>query len=106
MTSDMVIRTMQVFLYTGGIVAFWQITKHMPKALYTLLECITVMTCSVLLLTPISMIIEFVLGGNIDTTMMITGVLAGVSLLSTLWMVMVQSSRELQGKKQYQYVVL
>jgi len=38
--------------------------------------------------------------------MMITGVLAGVSLLSTLWMVMVQSSRELQGKKQYQYVVL
>jgi hypothetical protein len=106
MTSDMVIRTMQVFLYTGGIVAFWQITKHMPKALYTLLECISVMACSVLLLTPISMIIEFVLGGNIDTTMMLAGVLASVGLLCGIWMIMVQSSRELQGKKQYQYAVL
>jgi len=106
MTLDMVIRTMQVFLYTGGIVAFWQITKHMPKALYTLLECISVMACSVLLLTPISMIIEFVLGGNIDTTMMLAGCLAGVGLLSGIWMVMVQSSRALQGKKEYQYVIL
>jgi hypothetical protein len=106
MTLDMVIRTMQVFLYTGGIVAFWKITKHMPKALYTLLECISVMACSVLLLTPISMIIEFVLGGNIDTTMMLAGCLAGVGLLSGIWMVMVQSSRALQGKKEYQYVIL
>jgi len=106
MNLDMVIRTMQVFLYTGGIVAFWQITKHMPKALYTLLECISVMACSVLLLTPISMIIEFVLGGNIDTTMMLAGCLAGVGLLSGIWMVMVQSSRALQGKKEYQYVIL
>ena len=97
---------MQVFFYTGGIVAFWQITKHMPKALYTLLECIIVMTFSVLLLTPFSMIIEYILGGNIETTMMFVGCLATVSLLSTMWMVMVQSSRELQGKKQYQYVVL
>ena len=106
MTLDMVIRTMQVFLYTGGIVAFWQITKHMPKALYTLLECISVMACSVLCITPISMIIEFVLSGNIDTTMMLAGVIASVGLLSGIWMVMVQSSRALQGKKQYQYVVL
>jgi hypothetical protein len=106
MTSDMVIRTMQVFLYTGGIVAFWQITKHMPKALYTLLECISVMACSVLCITPISMIIEFVLSGNIDTTMMLAGVLASVGLLSGIWMIMVQSSRALQGKKEYQYVIL
>ena len=106
MTEEIINRTMQVFLYTGGFVAFWQITKHMPKALYTLLECIIVMTFSVLLLTPFSMIIEYILGGNIDTTMMFVGCLATVSLLSTMWMVMVQSSRELQGKKQYKYVVL
>jgi hypothetical protein len=52
------------------------------------------------------MIIEYILGGNIDTTMMFVAGLATVSLLSTMWMVMVQSSRELQGKKQYKYVVL
>jgi hypothetical protein len=106
MNEEILHRVMQVVIYTGGIVAFWQITKHMPKALYTLLECIIVMTFSVLLLTPFSMIIEYVLGGNIHTTMMFVGCLATVSLLSTMWMVMVQSSRELQGKKQYQYVVL
>jgi hypothetical protein len=106
MTEEIINRVMQVAIYTGGIVAFWQITKHMPKAIYTLLECITVMTCSVLLLTPISMLIEYVLGGNIDTTMMFFAGLSTVSLLSTMWMVMVQSSRALQGKKQYQYVVL
>jgi len=106
MNEEIIHRLFQTVLYTGGIVAFWQITKHMPKALYTLLECITVMTCSVLLLTPFSMIIEYILGGNIDTTMMFVAGLATVSLLSTMWMVMVQSSRELQGKKQYQYVVL
>ncbi len=106
MNEEIIQRTMQVLLYSGGIIAFWQITKHMPKALYTLLECITVMTFTVLLLTPFSMIIEYVLGGNIDTTMMFVGGLASISLLSTMWMVMAQSSRELQGKKQYQYVVL
>jgi hypothetical protein len=106
MNEEILQRVMQVFFYTGGIVAFWQITKHMPKALYTLLECIIVMTFSVLLLTPFSMIIEYILGGNIETTMMFVGCLATVSLLSTMWMVMVQSSRELQGKKQYKYVVL
>jgi hypothetical protein len=106
MNEEIIHRLFQTVLYTGGIVAFWQITKHMPKALYTLLECITVMTCSVLLLTPFSMIIEYILGGNIDTTMMFFAGLATVSMLSTMWMVMVQSSRALQGKKQYQYVVL
>jgi len=106
MNEEIINRALQVFLYTGGIVAFWQITKHMPKALYTLLECISVMACSVLLLTPIAMIIEYILGGNIHTTMMFAGCLAGVGLLCGIWMVMVQSSRELQGKKQYQYVIL
>ena len=106
MTEEIINRTMQVFLYTGGFVAFWQITKHMPKALYTLLECITVMASTVLLITPIVGILEYILGGNIDTTMMFAGCLAGVGVLSAVWMLMVQSSRELQGKKQYQYVIL
>ncbi len=97
---------MQVFLYSGGIVAFWQITKHMPKALYNLLEYITLLTVTALCVTPISMLVEYILGGNIHTTMMFVAGLATISMLSTMWMVMVQSSRELQGKKQYQYVVL
>ena len=106
MTLDMVNRLLYVAVWGGGIVAFWQITKHMPKALYTLLECITVMTFTVLFITPFSMLIEYILSGNIDTSMMFLAGLATVSLLSTMWMVMVQSSRALQGKKQYQYVVL
>jgi hypothetical protein len=106
MNEEILHRVMQVAIYSGGIVAFWQITKHMPKALYTLLECITVMTFTVLFITPFSMLIEYILSGNIDTTMMFVAGLATVSLLSTMWMVMVQSSRELQGKKQYKYVVL
>ena len=106
MNEEILHRTMQIFLYSGGIVAFWQITKHMPKALYTLLEYITLLSVTALCVTPISMLVEYILGGNIDTTMMFFGGLATVSMLSTMWMVMVQSSRELQGKKQYQYVVL
>jgi len=106
MTEEIINRTMQVFLYTGGIVAFWQITKYMPKALYTTLECISVMASTVLCMAPIAGILEYILGGNIDTTMMFAGSLAGVGLLSGIWMVMVQLSRELQGKKQYQYVIL
>ena len=106
MTLDMVIRTMQVFLYTGGIVAFWQITKHMPKALYTLLECISVMAVFVLCITPVALLIEYILAGNIDLSMMFTGCCASLGLLSGIWMVMVQSSRALQGKKEYQYVIL
>ena len=106
MTLDMVNRLLYLVVWGGGIVAFWQITKHMPKALYTLLECITVMTFTVLFITPFSMLIEYILSGNIDTSMMFLAGLATVSLLSTMWMVMVQSSRALQGKKQYQDVIL
>jgi hypothetical protein len=106
MNEEILQRTMQVFLYSGGIVAFWQITKHMPKALYNLLEYITLLTVTALCVTPISMLVEYILGGNIHTTMMFVAGLATISMLSTMWMFMVQSSRELQGKKQYQYVVL
>ena len=106
MTLDMVNRLLYVVVWGGGMFAFWQITKHMPKALYTLLECISVMAVTVLCVTPISALIEFVLVGNIHTTMMFVAGLCGVGLLSSIWMVMVQSSRALQGKKQYQYVVL
>ena len=103
MNEEILHRVMQVAIYSGGIVAFWQITKHMPKALYTLLECIIVMTFSVLLLTPFSMIIEYILGGNIDNTMMFVGSLCGASFLSVLWMTLVALSREWQGKEQYKY---
>ena len=106
MNEEVIQRLMQVFFYTAGTVAFWQITKYMPKALYTILECISVMASTVLCITPIVGILEYILAGNIDTTMMFAGCLAGVGLLSAVWMFMVQSSRELQGKKQYQYVIL
>ena len=106
MTLDIINRLFYVVVWGGGIIAFWQITKHMPKALYTLLECISVMSVCVLCIMPISALVEFVLGGNIHTTMMFVAGLATISMLSTMWMVMVQSSRELQGKKQYQSVVL
>jgi len=106
MTLDMVNRLLYVVIWGGGIVAFWQITKHMPKVLYTFLECISVMAMSVICIMPIAMIIEYILGGNIHTTMMFAGCLAGVGLLCGIWMVMVQSSRALQGKKEYQYVIL
>ena len=106
MTLDMVNRLFYVVVWGGGIFALWQITKHMPKALYTLLECISVMSLTILCITPVSALIEFVLGGNIDTTMMFVAGLTVVCFVSTLWMVMVQSSRALQGKKQYQYIVL
>jgi hypothetical protein len=106
MNEEIIQRALQVFLYTGGFVSFWQITKHMPKTLYTTLECITVMASTVLCITPISGLLEYVLGGNINTTMMFAGCLAGVGFLSVVWMFMVQSSRELQGKKQYQNVII
>ena len=106
MTLDMVNRLFCIVVWGGGIVALWQITKHMPKALYTLLECISVMSVTVLCLTPVAGLIEYVLGGNIDTTMMFVAGLTVVCFICTLWMVMVQSSRALQGKKQYQYVIL
>jgi len=106
MTLDMVNRLFYIVVWGGGIVAFWQITKHMPKTLYTLLECISVMAMNVLCISPLSMLIEYILNGNIHTTMMFVAGLCFVGLSSAIWMVMVQSSRALQGKKQYQYVVL
>ena len=106
MTLDMVNRLFYIVVWGGGIFAFWQITKHMPKTLYTLLECISVMAMSVLCISPLSMLIEYILSGNIHTTMMFVAGLCFTGLLSGIWMVMVQSSRELQGKKQYQYVIL
>ena len=106
MTLDMVNRLFYIVVWGGGIVALWQITKHMPKALYTLLECISVMSVTVLCITPVAGLIEYVLGGNIDTTMMFVAGLTVLCFICTLWMVMVQSSRALQGKKQYQYVIL
>ena len=102
----MVNRLLYVVVWGGGIFAFWQITKHMPKALYTLLECISVMAVTVSCIMPISALVEFVLYGNIHTTMMFVAGLCGVGLLSAIWMIMVQSSRALQGKKEYQYVIL
>ena len=106
MTEEIINRTMQVFLYTGGFVAFWQITKHMPKVFHNMLEYIVLLSFAVACVMPIACLIEYILAGNVDTTMMFTGCCASVGLLSGIWMVMVQSSRELQGKKQYQYVVL
>jgi uncharacterized membrane protein len=106
MNEDIIHRLLYVVVWGGGIIAFWQITKHMPKALYTLLECISVMSVCVLCIMPISALVEFVLGGNIHTTMMFVAGLCFAGLLCGIWMVMVQSSRALQGKKQYQYVIL
>jgi positive regulator of sigma E activity len=64
------------------------------------------MAVFVLCITPVALLIEYILAGNIDLSMMFTGCCASLGLLSGIWMVMVQSSRALQGKKQYQYVVL
>ncbi len=106
MTLEIINRLFYVVVWGGGIVAFWQITKHMPKALYTLLECISVMTVCISCIMPISALVEYILGGNIDTTMKFVAGLCFVGLLSAIWMVFVQSSRALQGKKQYQYVII
>ena len=106
MNEEVINRTMQVFLYTGGFVAFWQITKHMPKVFCNFLEFVTMITASLALISPVAMLIEYIVKGNPDVSVMFMGCLACVSFLSTLWIVMVQSSRALQGKKQYKYVIL
>jgi hypothetical protein len=106
MNEEILHRLFQVVIYTGGIVSFWQITKHMPKVFYTTLECISVMVCTVLLAMPIVALLEYILGGNIDTTMMFAGVLASVGFLCAIWMFMVQCGRELQGKQQYKHLVM
>ena len=106
MNEDILHRTMQVVIYSGGIVAFWQITKHMPKAFHNLLEYIVLSSLPVFCVLPIAGIIEYILGGNIDNTMMFVGCIFGVSLLCVLWMVLVSLSRSMQGKEQFKYVIL
>ena len=106
MTEEIIQRALQVFLYTGGFVAFWQITKHMPKVFHNFLEYIVVSSCAVACGLPIVGVIEYILGGNIHQTMMFAGCICGVSLLCVLWMVFVSLSRAWQGKEQFKYVIL
>ena len=106
MNEDIIQRLMQVFFYTAGTVAFWQITKTMPKVFHNLLEYIVVSSCAVACGMPIVGVIEYILGGNIHQTMMFTGCICGVSLLCVLWMVLVSLSRSMQGKEQFKYVIL
>ena len=106
MTEEIIQRTMQVFLYTGGFVAFWQITKHMPKVFHNMLEYIVLLAFAVACVTPIAVVIEFILVGNIHNTMAFVGSICGVSFLCVLWMILVALSRELQGKEQFKNVVL
>lgn len=106
MNEEIINRTMQVFLYTGGIVSFWQITKHMPKVFHNLLEYIVVSSFAVACVMPISGILEYILGGNIDNTMMFVGCICGVSFLSVVWITLVALSRSMQGKEQYKYIFL
>jgi hypothetical protein len=103
MTLDMVNRLLYVVVYTGGTVAFWQITKHMPKVFHTLLEYIIVSSFAIVCVMPVVGLVEYILGGNIDNTMMFVGSLCGASFLSVLWMTLVALSREWQGKEQYKY---
>ena len=106
MNEDIIQRLMQVFFYTAGTVAFWQITKNMPKVFHNLLEYIVVSSCAVACVMPIVGVIEYILGGNIDNTMMFIGCICSVSLLCVLWMVLVSLSRSMQGKEQFKYVIL
>ena len=106
MNEEILHRLMQVVIYTGGFVSFWQITKHMPKVFHTLLEYIVALSGTVLLGLPVVGIIEYILGGNIDNTMMFGGCLCSVSLLCVLWMLFVSLSRSMQGKEEFKYVIL
>jgi hypothetical protein len=106
MTEEIIQRMMQVFFLTAGSVSFWLITKHMPKAFYNFLEFVTMTLTSLALVSPVAMLIEYILKGNVDVSVLFMGCCASVSFLSTLWMVMVQSSRALQGKKQHDYAIL
>ena len=106
MNEEIIHRLFQVFLYTGGTVAFWQITKHMPRVFHNLLEYIVLLSFAVACVMPIVGVIEYILGGNIDNTMMFVGCICGVALLCVLWMVLVSLSRAWQGKEQFKYVIL
>ena len=103
MNEEILHRLFQVFLYTGGIVSFWQITKHMPKAFHNFLEYIVVSLGAVACVMPIVGVIEYILGGNIDNTMITVGCICGVALLCVLWMTLVSLSRAWQGKEQFKY---
>mgnify|MGYP006878261973 CR=1 FL=1 len=106
MTLDMVNRLMYLVFWGGGIVAFWQITKHMPKVFHNLLEYITLLSFAVACVMPIACLIEYVLIGNIHNTMAFVGCVCVVSFLSVVWMTLVGLSRSMQGKEQFKYVVL
>jgi hypothetical protein len=106
MNEEIIHRLFQVFLYTGGFVSFWQITKHMPKAFHNLLEYIVVSTCAIACGMPIVGVIEYILGGNIHNSMMFTGCICGVSVLCVLWMVLASLSRAWQGKEPFKYVII
>ena len=106
MTEEIIHRLFQVVLYTGGTVAFWQITKHMPKAFHNMLEYIVLLAFAVACVMPIACLIEYILIGNIYNTMTFVGCVCGVSFLSVVWMTLVGLSREWQGKEQFKNVVL
>ena len=106
MTEEIIHRLFRVVLYTGGFVAFWQITKHMPKVFHNLLEYTTLLSFAVACVTPIACLIEYVLIGNIHNTMTVVGCVCGVSFLSVVWMTLVGLSRSMQGKEQFKYIIL
>jgi len=106
MNEEVIQRLMQVFFYTAGTVAFWQITKHMPKAFFNILEFLIVTPFYLLWMFPIAGLIEYILGGNFDMTFNFAGCLCGVSFMSLLWLVLATLSREWQGQRQYKYVIL
>jgi hypothetical protein len=106
MNEEILHRLFQVVIYSGGFFAFWNITKHMPKAFHNFLEYIIVSSMTVCLGLPVVGILEYILGGNIEITMMFAGCLCGVSLLCVLWMLFVSLSRSMQGKEQFKYVIL
>ena len=106
MTEEIIQRTMQVFLYTGGFVAFWQITKHMPKVFHNMLEkFVKYSSMAIFYGMPIAVVIEFILVGNIHNTMAFVGSICGVSFLSVVWMTLVGLSRSMQGKEQFNVVL-
>ena len=107
MTEEIIHRLFQVVLYTGGFIAFWQITKHMPKVFHNMLEnFVKYSSMAIFYGMPIAIVIEFILVGNIHNTMAFVGCVCGVSLLCGLWMVLVSLSRALQGKKEFKNVVI
>lgn len=106
MTEEIIQRLMQTFFFSVGAISFWQITKHMPKMLFNLIECISFMSLSVACITPVAGIIEWIIAGNIDISMLFMGGCAGVSFLCVVWLTMVQLTRGWQGKKQHKFYML